>query len=985
MKALLPTAAILMALQMLAPPAHAAGGILYRTTTSGLGFSSFFRITQSPGITWTFTTSNLTAGGDTVLHVQNDSDPQAPFVAGDDDGNGGFASRAIVPPASSTRTLVIVVRSFSFASSGTCTFTASPSSGLGGFSNAGVPFSGAGQSVGNLAAGSHIQTAEVQGGVNDTVLLAVRDGGGVAGTHAVGFDDDDGVGNMSFIHLNEACTLCWIFVGAFLPGSDAPANVAWDENADTTDFDNDGLGQSLESFLTTKSTNDANPPGVPPDTSGTDFDQDGIPDGVEIYGLDGSSPVKFPFMGADPRTKDLFAELDWVDCTDPTCLGNRDASQLGWVATPSQIIPNTEFIVNQIEATFAPVAVHLDIGRANTNPNSWFNWGDWGGAGRTAAVAFDGQNANPCVAHSPQRERLFHFGVTIFPQGGSTPNPLPQPCSIMSNASGTDPIVAGETFTHETGHQLGLGHGGRPFAIDVNGKPNYRSVMNYIYKSTFHGFSIGDSPVVQFNPASMSESVGVGLVPGTGMPDPNVVSVLKSRWCPGGSCVNATTGAVDWDRDGAFSGTGATVRAEAVEKIFGQFFPQSFGTQWSGVQSLDKLSASWVSVGGAVGDQLWIVGRGFQGEMQYIRVPRSSLDSGCNGLRPSFTEASPFADCAGAHSTAPVSVSGNIPLFYGAGVAGDNGKIYLFYQPTSGGHVRVAILTINPTSGLVTTTSATMPGNIDAAGDVTALTISPGVINIWVPVSNGRLKQWVMTNGVVTNPVDQSWSSGSGGGFVSMNTGMGIGTAIGYEAGGTAQTYAAIPTSPSNSIEFARRAADGTWTKISSIWTRLGTQPFASGRPGLAYQHKAGQANSVGRFYMAFNQVACSGPYGAVPCNQMLLMTEGNATATPQQLQWVTPTSTLGGTSASGIQGIALIDDLTRDTNLRAVTVQNAQPQIPTQVTWLAPFADGIMNANLRDIDDTVYVRGLLRASLSLDCLPNNCTFPATMFPASLP
>src|SRR5438045_814469 len=64
----------------------------------------FEYVTQSPGITWTFQTSGLSTGADSVIHVQ-DADTRG-FVAGNDDAAGlGLASLITVPPIATTRTL----------------------------------------------------------------------------------------------------------------------------------------------------------------------------------------------------------------------------------------------------------------------------------------------------------------------------------------------------------------------------------------------------------------------------------------------------------------------------------------------------------------------------------------------------------------------------------------------------------------------------------------------------------------------------------------------------------------------------------------------------------------------------------------------------------------------------------------------------------------------------------------------------------------
>lgn len=214
-------------------------------------------------------------------------------------------------------------------------------------------------------------------------------------------------------------------------------------------------------------------------------------------------------------------------------------------------------------------------------------------------------------------------------------------------------------------------------------------------------------------------------------------------------------------------------------------------------------------------------------------------------------------------------------------------------------------------------------------------------------------------------------------------------------------------------MEFARKnAGANTWTRVTftcpagsfgcvngtaSSWAGTGgkglptdnpagTQPRAEERPGLAYQKRAGQPNNyVGRFYIAINQQSsCSEPFGTpnnddgtgAGCSSRLIMTEGNlASGTPatRRLAWITPAHWLANKFAVG--GISLVDDLTRDTNLRAAFAD------PGGSGLFEPLADGIINASLSDLDDFPYVSGALRAAICMDggTWPYQCTLPPNL------
>jgi hypothetical protein len=285
------------------------------------------------------------------------------------------------------------------------------------------------------------------------------------------------------------------------------------------------------------------------------------------------------------------------------------------------------------------------------------------------------------------------------------------------------------------------------------------------------------------------------------------------------------------------------------------------------------------------------------------------------------------------------------------------------------------LLTVTGTGSVTAGAGVVLPGSVAALGDVTALAVSSGVVKAWAPGGNpARLKQWTYQNGAWTGPVDQLWTDGT-----AISPQAGIGAAMGFQDNsGTAGLYAAIPTSPSGAIEFARQETSGAnagrWTKLAA-WS-VEQRPFASGRPGLAYQHRAGQANNLGRFYMGIN------PGGCPTCAPLLYITEGNlTTGATRRLQWLKPM----GFGAVRTGGIALLNDLTRDTNLRAAVNNLADLDgdgaATDKVAWFLPAADGIYGTSVSDNNDFAYLTGALRATLGLD----GGTWPAGVLPANLP
>jgi len=155
-------------------------------------------------------------------------------------------------------------------------------------------------------------------------------------------------------------------------------------------------------------------------------------------------------------------------------------------------------------------------------------------------------------------------------------------------------LVAGGTFMHELGHNLGLAHGGPLYTVnnptdyyfgysvndssqvDLNFKPNYLSVMNYNHQgrgiSTASASCAADDYICKTTPVSVrldyssfangvvpntldenqgSEAAGLNLgsndmgyktgcsgpaklIPGTGPVDWNCDGILNQTWCPSG-------------------------------------------------------------------------------------------------------------------------------------------------------------------------------------------------------------------------------------------------------------------------------------------------------------------------------------------------------------------------------------------------------------------------------------------------------------------
>jgi len=937
-----------------APVQAALGGRTAINTSASVKPFYVEYVTQEPNIAWTFTTSGLNSGADTVIHVQLGSG-DGDFVAGNDD-SVGLASSVTVPPSTTTRSLAVIVRSYGPASEGTCTFTKQPSSGSGA-SSATISF-GFGSEVllGDLVRLTHLVTAQPPGGSADTFLLAFPIG---TPSHAVGYDDDDGADYLSGLRIREACTNCKALVAHFNQTAPLRTTFLWDQQVPSGDSDGDGIGPTLEGIVGSSNQQ-------------SDSDQDGINDYAELFGTDTSSgaSLNFPMMGADPAQKDLYIEADWQVCTDASCGNNFNKGALGWTPVASDIQARLDAIVAQIRTDLAPVRVHVDVGvqlATNSNPNTLGSWNNWGGALRGDYVANAAPNAvTGCDGASTVRRGTFHFAVTFANYVGLTYF-LPGSCMIATNIGDdpTNPFGPARVISHEMGHELGLTHGGRPAAGTVNYKMNYPSLMNYAYQWVAP-FSHGNA--LALNPTSLDETVGLGAL------GVDILAAARDPLCgANGACVNTSTGSVDWNRDGFISPSSAKVQGAVTTTDNSEQRYSVF------TDHLLESSMAWVNVGGNIGDRLFILGRSRLGTLEYAYVDRGQLDASCGVLPANTQTEGKVPSCAPFSTITGIVASSGIAFGLGVAEAGP-GQLLAVWQGSTG-TVRSTLLSVSSNGTVTFGSPVTLPGAIAAVGEVSAVTTSTGVVKAFAPGGNPvRLKQWTYQSGAWTGPVDQQWTDNT---FISPKSG--IGATMGYQdTNATPNPYAAIPTTPSGSVEFARQETSGTnagkWAKLAA-WS-LEPQPFASGRPGLAYQRRQGQANNIGRFYMAFNQSSCAGDFGtgATPdkCNAALLMTEGNlAAGSTRRLRWMKPRHFQ---IPGNLGGISLLNDLSRDLNLRA-TSSRAVAGKTTKETWFLPVADGIYNTTLTDQDDYPYLTGALRASLGLD----GGAWPQGVLPSNLP
>jgi hypothetical protein len=231
-----------------------------------------------------------------------------------------------------------------------------------------------------------------------------------------------------------------------------------------------------------------------------DSDNDGIPDSAKVAGGTYAG-LDLYAMGARPGRRDAFIEIDYMK-----------------KPTDAALVPRQEALQKLADA-FATksIALHLDAGSlysATFNP-SLFNLG--GGNATTYATCLElNENGAPtpgCTSlydyksayFDVRRKLVFHyalFGNSQLAGGGCGSSGRAEiggndlfitmgDCNYTTTAgTALNLLINGQAcaLMHEFGHNLGLEHGGNE---NKNYKPNYYSIMNYLYQ--FRGLSASPS------------------------------------------------------------------------------------------------------------------------------------------------------------------------------------------------------------------------------------------------------------------------------------------------------------------------------------------------------------------------------------------------------------------------------------------------------------------------------------------------------------
>jgi Peptidase M66 len=295
--------------------------------------------------------------------------------------------------------------------------------------------------------------------------------------------------------------------------------------------------------------------------------------GVTIDPGDGSGPqfIDLPAMGADVNKPDLFVQIDFM--ANPKHSHALSAAAIKSVVDAFASAPYIS------RSGSIGINLHVDAG-----PNSVMNFATgnkWGALSRsrqlgevpqlgTATVdgsgnilvynwaEFDKIKNQPGGFTSSGRTKIFRYCISAHQLATASNSGVARATpgsdfiiSLGTFAGVTDTNMAG-TFMHELGHCLGLGHGG---GDGTNNKPNYVSVMNYLWQ--FSGVTrSGAANIIDYSNAALSALTEAALDETVGL-GPAATGVAIKHWVSAtatapAAFVQVADGSqpIDWDGDG---------------------------------------------------------------------------------------------------------------------------------------------------------------------------------------------------------------------------------------------------------------------------------------------------------------------------------------------------------------------------------------------------------------------------------------------------
>ena len=282
-----------------------------------------------------------------------------------------------------------------------------------------------------------------------------------------------------------------------------------------------------------------------------DNDGDGLCDSWETSGIDvnhdGIIDLNLGALGANPNHKDIFVEVDYMDCSQGGCASGDTHTHFPPFIALEQVkkafgsapVTNPDGVngINLHIIVDEPLVEIEKTGFLSRLPGIYDDFNDIkigssgdpctsGSTGAHFGSPSDRIDSN-CRNILAARQLVFRYAIishgAMVPTGASGVSELPgndfmifaeDDAEKFKAGGGKNEVFAG-VFMHELGHTLGLRHGG---GDGYNCKPNYLSVMNYSYTlktiDLKRPLDYSRSALATLDETALFEAAGVGGLPG---------------------------------------------------------------------------------------------------------------------------------------------------------------------------------------------------------------------------------------------------------------------------------------------------------------------------------------------------------------------------------------------------------------------------------------------------------------------------------------
>lgn len=308
-----------------------------------------------------------------------------------------------------------------------------------------------------------------------------------------------------------------------------------------------------------------------------DTDGDGLLDTWEKNGIDvnhdGIADLDLPALGANPMHKDIFLEIDYMEHHKEPLSAAMNEVVRAFANAPAQFADGT-----YLNPDHQPgINLHYIIDDMIPHQNNLNMWNDFDNiklGSATHTMFFGTAQERPFPEKIQAKKLAYHYvivGHTIYTPDGYTAGGVSEGAVPNGEAGNDIAIGLGDAghdaaanspylvdrearlFMHELGHNLGLDHGG---GDDINCKPNYLSVMNYLFDHKDNKIKppidYSRSFLNSLDEANLDEVAGVEAAYG---PPPDNKQ-LYSTHGPPPPVIIRTGNPVDWNRNNNYGETG---------------------------------------------------------------------------------------------------------------------------------------------------------------------------------------------------------------------------------------------------------------------------------------------------------------------------------------------------------------------------------------------------------------------------------------------